>query len=193
MVGKTMGKFQDLNILIVDPAGHSKSLLRSILNSLGIQRIIALATTDEALATLRVETFDVLLCDERAGPTQPDKFVRKLRSDVSITNVTMPVVLISAGTNHGRVATWRDAGGSDVIVKPISLDALKLRLQALILNPRNFVTARSFIGPDRRRAGADRRQFGERRPPGGDRRNQQADGAVFSMPRLDTLDDMPDK
>ena len=188
-----MGKFEDLKILIVDPAGYSKSLLRGILNSLGIQQIVTLTTTDEALATLRVESFDVLLCDERAGPAQPEKFVRTLRSDVSITNVTMPVVLVSAGTNHARVAAWRDAGGSDVIVKPISQDALKLRLQALISNPRNFVTTRTFIGPDRRRAGAERRQFGERRPLGGDRRNQQADGTVFTMARSDAREDTPEK
>jgi hypothetical protein len=96
--------------------------------------------------------------------------------------VILPIVLVSPGTNHGAVAAWRDMGGNDVIVKPVSLETVENRLQTLILAPKLFVTAKAFIGPDRRHPRYERRQFGERRPGGEDRRGRSNGAKVFAAP-----------
>ena len=51
-----MSDFKDIRTLIVDPAGHSKTLLRSILVNLGASQVFAVSSTEEALLTLRKDS-----------------------------------------------------------------------------------------------------------------------------------------
>lgn len=188
-----MDELKDVRVLIVDPSGYSKTLLRQILLQLGVLNIEPVADTAEALDKMRLQLFDVVFCDENCGPLEPAAFIKALRQDLKTMNVTMPVVLVSSGANFGLVAEWRDAGGSDVIVKPVSPETIKNRLVSLVLNPKAFVTAKSFIGPDRRRSG-DRRQFGERPHNGEDRRKNRAEaGVIFTTPRLRASDGESDQ
>jgi two-component system, chemotaxis family, chemotaxis protein CheY len=179
-----MEALKDVRVLIIDPSGYSKTLLRQILLQLGVQNIEPVANTTEALEKMRLQLFDLVFCDENSGPLEPTAFIKALRFDLKTLNVTIPVVLVSSGVNGGMIAQWRDAGGSDVIVKPVSPETIRNRLLALVLNPRSFVTAKSFIGPDRRRSG-DRRQFGERPDEGEDRRKSRTEeGVIFTTPRI---------
>lgn len=183
-----MEGLKELSVLIVDPAGSSKGLLRTLFTSLGIFRIEPLSKTDEALGLLREKFFDVIFCDEAAGPRHPATFVRTLRRDLSTKNITIPIVLVSAGTNSRRVAAWRDLGGNDVITKPVSANVIRNHLRALILEPKPFITTKSFIGPDRRRVRTDRRKFGETGRFEADRRQHSDEGKIFSVSPPDLRD-----
>lgn len=182
-----MSDFRDISPLIIDPAGHSKHLLKTLFTTLGVMRVTAVARTDEALAAMRSEVFSIVFCDEMAGPADPFKFLKALRRDLSTCDVTVPVILVSGAADVHKIKASRDAGFNDVIAKPVSAGTVERKLQALLLAPRAFVTAKAFVGPDRRgRSADDRRQFGER-PPGEDRRGTGGPNvAVFAVaPRLD--------
>lgn len=181
---------QDIRVLILDEKGHGRSLLRSLLLSLGLQRIVALTNTTEALAVLRDERFDLMFLDELAGPLNPVAFIKALRRDLSTRDVTMPVVLVSAGAGRRQIMLARDAGANDVISKPVSAETVERKLRTLLFAPQTFVTAKTFMGPDRRRASDDRRQFGERRPAF-ERRGQSQNGTVFVCPPRVRSDDKP--
>ena len=179
-----MSDFRDISTLIIDPAGHSKALLKGLLTTLEVARAATVNSTEEALLTLRREVFTVVFCDELAGFLEPFAFLKALRRDLTTRDVTVPVVLISAGADYPKIVAARDAGMNDVISKPVSAETIERKLRSLLLAPRPFVTAKTFVGPDRRRAGEDRRKFGERHN-GEDRRGRSADAAVFSVaPRL---------
>jgi len=181
-----MNEFKDIRTLIVDPAGHSKNLLRSLLTTLNVSQAVAVANTDEALACLRQEHFSIVFCDELVGPLDPYGFLMALRRDLVTRDVTVPVVLVSAAAEFSKITAARDAGMNDVIAKPVSAGTIERKLRSLLLAPRSFVTVKGFVGPDRR-AGGERRQFGMRPPPQGeDRRGKSAEvGSVFAIgPRL---------
>ena len=113
----------------------------------------------------------------------PLLFSRPCAATWNTRDVTVPVVLISPGADFAKVAAARDAGMNDVIVKPVSIDTIERKLTSLVLEPKAFVTARAFVGPDRRRAG-DRRQFGER-TASQERRGKATDGSIFAIsPRI---------
>ena len=178
-----MQELKDLNVLIVDSSGHSKNLLRQILLGLGVTNISPHGSTAEALDAMRLQLFHVAFCDENSGPLEATDFIKALRSDLETRNVVIPVVLVTCGADFQVVAQWRDSGGSDVVVKPVSPMVIQSRLVALVLNPKPFVTTKTYIGPDRRREG-ERREDGERSPYGRDRRrNTEQDGVVFTAPR----------
>lgn len=170
-------------ILIVDTSGHSRRLLRQIFTLLGFPNITCISSTSEALEILRDRFFHIVFCDESAGPRSPADFAKSLRCDLGTGNVIIPLVLISSAAKFDEVKAWRDAGGNDVIVKPVSTEVIKARIASLILNPKPFVTAKTFIGPDRRRATDDRRLDGERNLAANDRRRGASKGTVYALPR----------
>jgi two-component system, chemotaxis family, chemotaxis protein CheY len=170
-------------VLIVDASGHSRRLLRQIFALLGLPNVMCTNSTSDALAILRDKCFHVVFCDESTSPHSPADFVKSLRCDLSTGNVIIPMVLISSAAKFDEVKEWRDAGGNDVIVKPISTEVMKARIASLILNPKPFVTARTFIGPDRRRAASDRRLDLERHLSVHDRRQGTQHGTVYALSR----------
>jgi two-component system chemotaxis response regulator CheY len=183
-----MNEFREIRTLVIDPTGHSKTLLRRILANLGVLGVEAVSGTDDALLALRQDLYTVVFCDELAGPLDPFAFLKALRRDLETRDVTVPVVLISAGAEFSKVAAARDAGMNDVIVKPVSIDTIERKLTSLVLEPKAFVTARGFVGPDRRRSG-DRRQFGERLVVD-ERRGKATDGSIFAIsPRIGRSDE----
>ena len=186
-----MDDLRDRDILILDAAGHSRNLLRQILLLLGFTRVTCASRTTDALAMLRDKFFHVVFCDENVVPHTPAEFMKALRCDLSTANVVIPAVLVSTAARYDKVSEWRDAGGNDVIVKPVSMEVIKQRIASLILNPKAFVTTRTFIGPDRRRD--DRRQEGERNPSAADRRSGHREARVFGLTRAHTADGADDR
>jgi PleD family two-component response regulator len=175
-----MSELRDIRTIIIDEKGHASSLVRSLLLRLGVQRIAALHSTDDALKLMREETFDVVFCDEYSAPLNPVAFVKAVRRDLTTKDVTIPVVLISAGASRKQIELARDSGLNDVIAKPVSVDTIERKLRQLVLEPQAFVTAKTFLGPDRRRSGEERR--GEPRPGEMERRGTSSDGNVFRRP-----------
>lgn len=184
-----MGNFRQIRTLVIDPTGNSKALLRRILANLGVMGVEAVSGSDEALAALRNELYTIVFCDELIGPLDPFAFLKALRRDLDSRDVTVPVVLVSAGAEFSKVAAARDAGMNDVIVKPVSAETIERKLGSLVLAPKNFVTAKGFVGPDRRRPG-DRRQFGERTGSVERRGSLGQSASIFTMsPRMDSGDE----
>ena len=66
---------------------------------------------------------------------------------------TCPIVVVSSNTDWlNAVFKARDSGMTEYLAKPISQKMVMTRIKSAIGNPRMFVEAGEFFGPDRRRA-----------------------------------------
>ena len=79
------------------------------------------------------------------------EFVQMIRQPDSNLNPYVPIIMLSAHSERHRVLEARDAGVNDFLCKPISAKSLHQRISAILLNPRPFIRAASYFGPDRRR------------------------------------------
>ncbi len=140
-----------LHILIVDGKLGNARLLRGILLELGIKQVKIAEDTDSALAEMAVHAYQAVFCDEAAGPMPLARFAQAIRRRREIRNPRVPIVLISAGPQRADVEAARDAGVNDLIVRPLSVAAVKRKLLGLVSAPKPFVEAKTFLGPDRRR------------------------------------------
>lgn len=77
------------------------------------------------------------------------------RSDDRAHNPKTPAVMLTDKASRDRVATARDAGTNDVLVRPIGLERLAVALKLCLLEPRPFIVTAGYVGPDRRRHGRD--------------------------------------
>ncbi len=153
-----------LNFLVVDDNRHMRSLVRSILHALGARHIEEATDGADAYARLGAYAADISICDWEMSPMDGLEFVRLVRTDTDSPDPFVPVIMLTAHTEAKRVVEARDAGVTEFLAKPISADQLYSRIRAIIKRPRQFVRAKSYVGPDRRRRQDPDFEGPERRP-----------------------------
>ena len=106
-------------ILIVDDDPGQRSLLSSFLGRQGFE-IVTAASGQEALETLRIRKFDMMISDVRMPGLSGLETLRLARKE----HATLPVLLVTAFTDvRDAVAAMRD-GAVNYLAKPIDLDEL---------------------------------------------------------------------
>ena len=149
---------QEMNVLIVEDDLSMRTIIRNVVFELGFKDVVEASDGAAALEVLKTSRADLVLCDMKMEPMGGLDFVRRLRYDPENPHRFVPVIMITAYAELETVADARDAGVSEFMAKPISADALDKRIQRVLKDPRHFVEAQDFIGPDRRRSKKD--EFG---------------------------------
>ena len=128
-----------------------RSLIRALLNALGVREIQEAANGAGALELLRHNRFELILTDMTMEVMDGLEFTRQVRAMDRMKNPSVPIIMISGYTERHRVEAARDAGVSEFLVKPITLQHLQARINEILDRPRRFVHSQDYSGPDRRR------------------------------------------
>ena len=147
--------FETLRALIVEDNAHMRSLLRALLNSIGIKEIAEAANGQSALTLLRERRSDLILTDLAMKPMDGLEFTRRVRTDEQSPNPFVPIIMITGHTEKHRVEAARDAGVTEFLAKPITANNLFSRIAEIVERPRAFVRSNNYFGPDRRRQRLD--------------------------------------
>jgi len=143
--------FETLRVLVVEDNQHMRSLLRSLLNSIGIREIHEAANGTAALDILREKPCDLVLSDLSMKPMDGIDFTRDVRQSPRSANPFLPVIMVTGHTERHKVEAARDAGVTEFIAKPVTAQNLFTRIAEIVERPRAFVRCESYFGPDRRR------------------------------------------
>ncbi len=152
-----------LTVLVVDDNQHMRSLVRTILESLGVSQILEARDGAHALEKMGQTQIDLLIVDWNMEPMDGLALTRHLRTSSESPDQFVPVIMLSGHTEKARVMQARDAGVTEFMAKPVSARSLYARIVSIIENPRPFVRTNEYFGPDRRRQmlpfdGPDRRK-----------------------------------
>lgn len=159
-----MSSLESLKILVADDNQHMRAIVVAVLKSIGLKQIKEAHDGAEALAKLREFPADVAIVDFRMEPIDGVEFTRLVRNAADSKNPFLPIIMLTGYADRGRVMEARDAGVTEMVVKPVTAKALISRLHAVIFHPRPFVRTSEYFGPDRRRisnttyTGPERRQ-----------------------------------
>ena len=140
-----------LNFLIVDDNKHMRALVKSILHALGVKSILEAGDGADAFKELRHFPADVIICDWSMQPLDGLDFVRMVRTGTDSPNPFVPIIMLTGHTEMHRVMEARDSGVHEFLAKPISAKGIYSRIRTIIENPRPFIRAGIYFGPDRRR------------------------------------------
>jgi CheY-like chemotaxis protein len=147
--------FENLRALIVEDNAHMRSLLRALLNSIGVKDIAEAANGQHAIEVLRERKSDLVLSDLAMKPMDGLEFTRYVRTHENSPNPFVPIIMISGHTERYRVEAARDAGVTEFLAKPITAHTLFSRIAEIVERPRAFVRCGGYFGPDRRRRQID--------------------------------------
>ncbi|MDR3498851.1 MAG: response regulator [Parvibaculum sp.] len=154
-----------LNTLIIVDNLPMLGIFRNVLNELGIQNVRHGKTAQEVVSILMSEPIDLIVIDDLA-PLDGVKFLNTLRRGNTKLPNAVPVMFVTAVAERDRIIAARDAGANEIMLKPFSAAQLKARLEKTVKRPREFVEAKAYVGPDRRR------RDGDTPVPGEDRRRR---------------------
>lgn len=153
--------FSKLNVLVADDT-YMASLTSSMLRTLGTRSITEVYDLRGVTTALQREEFGLVLIDHNLAPSDPIEVIRTLRADPHSWNRHVPVLMTFTAAEKARIVAARDAGVTEFLKKPLSANVIGLRVVQALENPRPFVEAPKYVGPDRRRRavginGPDRR------------------------------------
>jgi CheY-like chemotaxis protein len=157
--------FAPVRVLIVEDNAFTRSLIAEVLFTIGFQRGNIFEAEDglSALKLLSSERVNLVITDWRMEPMDGLTFVRKLRDEAKSPDPFVPVIFCSAYTDQRLIENARDIGINEVIAKPININNIESRIRVIFEQPRPFVQANAYFGPDRRRRTEERTGDADRR------------------------------
>jgi two-component system chemotaxis response regulator CheY len=139
-----------LSFLIADPSHYSSLIASGILRAFGARRVLEVDRARDAMTALVEHNVDMLLCDPLLPPGGGLQFIRSLRWSPDSPCRRLPIMVTTGDTRMSVIMEARDNGANMVVAKPMSPLALYRRLSWLVFNPRKFIDASTYCGPDRR-------------------------------------------
>ncbi|MGE3929637.1 MAG: response regulator transcription factor, partial [Hyphomonadaceae bacterium] len=140
----------DLCALVLDQNHYQRGISLDQLRAMGFRRAHGAADTVEAWDLICLHNPDLVVLEWLDGTDALD-FVRRLRMSDEAPNRAVAVFMLTTRGSAVDVEAARRAGVDGYMRKPISSNALKLRVKAAIENPQPFIVTASYVGPCRRR------------------------------------------
>ncbi|GIK98760.1 MAG: hypothetical protein BroJett029_29690 [Alphaproteobacteria bacterium] len=150
-----------LTVMVVEDNRFMRELLCSTLTALGIENVIAEDDGASAIRRLKLSrtnpkaaglgTVDIILADYLMPVVDGILLLRWLRTGTGVPDRFVPLIMVSGAADREVVEAARDAGVTEFLAKPYSARALADRLLMVINQPRHYILAPGYFGPDRRR------------------------------------------
>lgn len=140
-----------------------RKIISAIFHALGIQYVYEAGDGADGFESMRAYDPDILVVEREMPCIYGIEFTELVRKAIDSPNPGVPIIFLTSYSDRKHVYSARDAGATEFLAKPVSANAIYLRLMSIINKPRPFVSARSYFGPCRRRhkskdySGRDRR------------------------------------
>jgi len=141
----------NVSFLVVDDNAFMRAIVRRVLSTLDVAAIEDAADGEAAIMVMKHFTPDIAIVDWEMQPMNGLELIKHIRTSADSPNPFLPIIMLSAYSEMSHVLEARDAGVNEFVVKPISVNSLFSRIEAVIERPRPFVRLPDFFGPDRRR------------------------------------------
>lgn len=145
------GYLSEIEFLVAEDNDFARKIVRDILKALGARRPHFASNGVEALDIVKHYPVDVALVDWDMPEIDGIEFTDYIRRSEDTPNPFLPIIMMTAFSEHPKVIEARDKGVNEYLIKPFSASQLLKRIQMVVEHPRPFVRTELFFGPDRRR------------------------------------------
>ena len=156
-------EFKELRVLVVGGKQASVQVLRTVFSLIGIRQIVVAPDSRWAIDQLRAHKFSAIFCDALAEPVDGASFAVAARRTEGLFDPMTPLFVIYSEARRRQVEFARDSGATDVLARPIAAATIERKLRQALWQPRPFIAAPGFFGPDRRTARSNAWSGEERR------------------------------
>ncbi len=141
-------RFATCKVLVVDDEHFMRKVVRTLLMSIGVRNIYEAADGPAGLELIRSTEPNIVIVDWQMPGLDGAGFVRMVRSPQTFPYPDVPIIMLTGHSERSRVIEAVEVGVDEFLLKPVSSNALKDRMVAVLANPRPMVWA----GPNYRPA-----------------------------------------
>lgn len=124
--------YSTTRVLVIEDEGHVRRIVCRLLRQIGFQLVDEAPDGQDGLMQLVRVKPELVICDIHMEPVGGLEFLRKLRSLSNPAYSKIPVIFLTADANKDTVVVARELKVSGYLVKPVSLDQLKSRVDAAL-------------------------------------------------------------
>lgn len=139
-----------LRFLVIDDNGYMRRIIRTLLHGFGTREVFEAEDGAAGLEAFATHLPDVVITDWSMPVFDGIELTKMIRQPDTSPNPFVPIIMVTGYAERNRVFEARDAGVSEMLVKPISAKGLYARIAKVVLNPRPFIRTDHYFGPDRR-------------------------------------------
>jgi len=125
--------YESKRILVIEDEAHIRQIICRLLRQIGYRLINEASDGSEGFKTLLRVQPDVILCDVHMEPVNGIMFLRKLRGLSQPKYASQPVIFLTGDQESTTVIAAKDLRVDGYLVKPVSLNALKDRIDAVLM------------------------------------------------------------
>lgn len=140
----------EAHVLLVESSPQGMEILSQVLAGLGIRGASRSSSVQDAWKLLKMADFDLIVCGSSLTDGDGFDFISELRRSSVEPNRYSSVIVLSGHTPAAAVHKARDCGANFIVAKPISARTLLDRIVWIAREPRSFIDASVYAGPDRR-------------------------------------------
>lgn len=119
----------NVKILVVDDFATMRQIVKKSLIALGYNNISEAADGQDALAKLETDTFGFIISDWNMPNMMGLDFLKAVRASERFKSI--PFLMVTAEAKRENVIAAAQAGVSQYIVKPFTVDALQEKMTAI--------------------------------------------------------------
>ena len=120
----------DLKFLIVDDFSTMRRIVRGLLKEMGCDKAEEAEDGAVALAALKAQKFDFVVCDINMPNMNGFDFLKAVRADDSLKHI--PVLMVTAEARKEDIVLAAQTGASGYIVKPFTKATLEEKVQKIV-------------------------------------------------------------
>jgi two-component system chemotaxis response regulator CheY len=120
----------DLKFLIVDDFSTMRRIVRGLLKEMGCEKAEEAEDGAVALAALKAQKFDFVVCDINMPKMNGFDFLKAVRADDSLKHI--PVLMVTAEARKEDIVLAAQTGASGYIVKPFTKATLEEKVQKIV-------------------------------------------------------------
>jgi len=136
-----------------------RTIVGTVLAAAGIRQLFYATDGRRGFEMVSQNQIDAVYVDQEMPVMDGLDFISAVRG-LQSQDRYMPIIMLTGHSERSRAESARDRGVTEFLCKPVTANCIVGRLNTIIMNPRPFVFAENYFGPDRRR----RRQTGYRGP-----------------------------
>ncbi|MCW8825599.1 MAG: response regulator [Gammaproteobacteria bacterium] len=125
-----LDKIRDKQILVIDDAGSSRDLIRSVLSELELMNVSVTHNGLDALDLFKEQKFDLVITDWDMPVMSGIEFVIKIRSQFD--KQALPIIMLTANIQADMVKMAIAEGVNDFLAKPFQPANLQLKVIKLL-------------------------------------------------------------
>jgi two-component system chemotaxis response regulator CheY len=124
--------YKGVTVLVVDDEEIARTSIRGQLRQIGIPTVVEAADGKTALVEIARARPNLVLCDVHMQPMDGREFLKTVRTVKVEWVKRTPVIFVTADANRDTVSFAKEYDVSGYLVKPIALEALKAKVDAVL-------------------------------------------------------------